>query len=402
MNFILFDDKHRNRLLPLTFTRPMADIRVGIRTIREKWEDWLKATTSSWTQEYLQAKFPLHLDKDNLFINGGLCPNDDLLRALEALQMGQALVKDQVLLGARLDHPTAAEFELFPDHYDAVNYEKDILFIAAPWDIFSKNGQAIEEDYNRITAGRKSQKLSSTNTLLGEERIFAEEGAIAECAILNARSGPIYLGAGSEVMEGSVVRGALALCDHATLKLSAKVYGPSTIGPHSKVGGELNNSVILGYSNKGHDGFLGNAVIGEWCNLGADTNNSNLKNNYAEVKVWSYEKEGFARTGLQFCGLIMGDHSKSGINTMFNTGTVVGVSANIFGAGFPRNFIPGFAWGGASGFDTFSLNKAFEVAERMMERRKIPFDQKEKDILQAVYEQSAPFRFWEKQNVKTV
>ncbi len=402
MNFILFDDKHRNRLLPLTFTRPVAELRVGILTIREKWQDYLKASCSTWTQDYLQAKYPLTIESDNLFINGGLCPNEDLLKSIESLESGQALVKDGILLAARLDHAGAAEFELFADHYDQVNYERDILHIAAPWDIFSKNGAAIEADFSRLTAGRRSQALSSTNTLLGEERIFAEEGAVAECAILNAKSGPIYLGKGSEVMEGSVVRGALALCDHAALKLSAKVYGPSTVGPHSKVGGELNNSVIIGYSNKGHDGFLGNSVIGEWCNLGADTNNSNLKNNYAEVKVWSYENDRFAKTGLQFCGLIMGDHSKSGINTMFNTGTVVGVSANIFGAGFPRNFIPSFSWGGASGFDTFGISKAFEVAERMMERRKIEFDQTEKDIIQAVFDQTAEYRYWEKQKTRTV
>lgn len=396
MNLILFDDERRINLLPLTYTRPCADLRTGILTIREKWEKRWQTKSSSLTESYLQKKYPLTTASDNILVNGTVLPDDALIRRIEALGMGQALVKDGILLALRCDERGVKEFTGKADTYQVNSFEGNVFKINAPWDIFSRNAEALEADFDLLTKGRKSQQLSSTNTLLGEERIFAEEGAVAECAILNARNGSIYLGKDSEVMEGSVVRGALALGEHSALKLSTKIYGATTIGPHSKVGGEVNNSVIFGYTNKAHDGFLGNSVLGEWCNLGADTNNSNLKNNYAEVKLWDYARKGFARTGLQFCGLIMGDHSKCGINTMFNTGTVVGVSANIFGSGFPRNFIPSYSWGGAQGFETFGLDKAFEVAAKVMERRGLLLDETEKDILSCLFEQSAEYRFWEK------
>ena len=267
----------------------------------------------------------------------------------------------------------------------------DPLCVLKPWDIFAKNGQAIKDDFAFITRDRKSQQLSSTNQVLGDN-IFVEEGAKVECCILNTTTGPIYIGKDAEIMEGSVIRGPFVLGDHATVKLAAKIYGPTTVGPHSRVGGEVNNSVIFAYSNKGHDGFLGNSVLGEWCNIGADSNNSNLKNNYAEVKLWNYSQERFVGTGLQFCGLIMGDHSKCGINTMFNTGTVVGVNANIFGSGFPRNFVPSFSWGGASGFTTYKLRDAFEVASKVLERREKVFDDIEKEILEKVFELTEKYR----------
>ncbi|MBI1221628.1 MAG: glucose-1-phosphate thymidylyltransferase [Bacteroidetes bacterium] len=398
MNLILFDDKSRIHLLPLTYTRPCADLRIGILTIREKWEKYLKAQTSTLTEPYLQKKFPMQKGSDNLLINGRVLPNSTLIKGLEALQSGQALMGENgILLGVRMEQEQLDVFQSDSSGFNTVNFSGDALIINYPWDLFAKNAEALEADFDLITAGRKSQPLSPTNTLLGN-RIFLEEGAYAECAVFNSTTGAIYLGKDSEVMEGSVVRGGLALCEHAALKLSTKIYGATTVGPHSKVGGEVNNSVITGYSNKGHDGFLGNSVLGEWCNLGADTNNSNLKNNYAEVKLWSYARNGFARTGLQFCGLIMGDHSKSGINTMFNTGTVVGVSANIFGSGFPRNFIPSFSWGGAQGFETFALKKADEVAEKMMARRGIEYNETEKAILQHLFETSSEYRIWEKEN----
>jgi UDP-N-acetylglucosamine diphosphorylase/glucosamine-1-phosphate N-acetyltransferase len=251
-------------------------------------------------------------------------------------------------------------------------------------------------DFALITRGRTSAPISSSNTVIGGKHIFLEEGAVCEGAILNDSHGPIYIGREAEIMEGAMVRGALALCDHSALKMGAKIYGATTIGPHSKVGGEVNNSVFQGYSNKGHDGFLGNSVLGEWCNIGADSNNSNLKNNYAEVKLWDYAVSRFAPTGLQFCGLIMGDHSKCGINTMFNTGTVVGVSANIFGSGFPRNYVPSFAWGGNAGFSTYQISKALETATLVMERRGIKLDKNEENILRSVFELSADYRFWDK------
>ncbi len=396
MNLILFDDDSRIDLLPLTFTRPVAELRTGILTIREKWEKRWQLKSSSLTTDYLSTKFPTVFAQDNLLLNGGITPNTELVAACEKLETGQALVQGSVLIALRCDQSRVETFNGTAEGYDVREFPGTFTRIKSPWDLFAQNASELEADFDLLTRDRKSQVLSPTNTLLGD-RIFAEEGAVAECAVLNARSGAIYLGKDSEVMEGSVVRGGLALCEHSVLKLSTKIYGATTIGPHSKVGGELNNSVILGYSNKAHDGFLGNSVIGEWCNLGADTNNSNLKNNYAEVKLWNYRKNGFVRTGLQFCGLIMGDHSKCGINTMFNTGTVVGVSANIFGSGFPRNFIPSFSWGGAQGFETFALNKAFEVAGKVMERRGLELDQTEKDILETLFNQSKEYRFWEKQ-----
>lgn len=396
MNIILFDDERRIHLLPLTYTRPCADLRIGILTVREKWEKYLQHTTSSLTENYLQDKFPLQISSDNLLINGTVLPNESLLQLILKLKTGQSLVQRDIIIAFRCDDRGVKEFSERTHEYSQVSFQGDLVKINNPWDLFSLNAAAIEADFDLITSGRKSTPLSSTNTLMGT-RIFAEESAYAECAILNATTGAIYLGKDSEVMEGSVVRGALALCEHASLKLSTKIYGATTIGPHSKVGGEVNNSVLIGYSNKGHDGFLGNSVLGEWCNLGADTNNSNLKNNYAEVKLWNYARKSFVRTGLQFCGLIMGDHSKSGINTMFNTGTVVGVSANIFGSGFPRNFIPSFSWGGAQGFETFTLAKANEVAEKMMARRGITYDEKEEAIMEHLFSLSEEYRVWEKE-----
>lgn len=389
MNYILFDGPSRNHLLPFTFTRPVADIRVGILTIREKWEHHLKATTSTLTEGYLSSKFPLVETKQNILINASCIPNAELIGAIEKLQNNQALYnKGRVIAYATKDVSASQQL----DNFEIVQFNGDILTIEYSWDIFSKNGNAIDLDFKLLTKGRQSQPIPKSNNVINAESIFIEEGAQLEFATLNASSGPIYIGKDAEIMEGSMVRGPFALCDHATLKLGTKIYGPTTVGPHSKVGGEVNNSVLFGYSNKGHDGFLGNSVLGEWCNLGADTNNSNLKNNYAEVRLWDYTTEGFARTGLQFCGLMMGDHSKCGINTMFNTGTVVGVSANIFGSGFPRNFVPSFSWGGNGGFTTYLTKKAFEVAEVVMSRRSIELTQDDKDILQHIFEQTQKFR----------
>ncbi len=393
MNYILFDDSCRVNLLPLTFTRPVADIRIGILTIREKWEKVLGTVTSSKTEEYLSKKFPLKfVPKDeNIWINGSFCPNEKLLEEIKKLKSGQALVSGKIVAAVNSGNNNMLDLAVL-DGFVQQESVASAMRIENVWDIFSKNEEAIQSDFTLLTAGRKSQAISATNQVIAKENIFVEEGAKIECAILNASTGPIYIGKDAEVMEGSIVRGPFALCEHSTLKLGAKIYGPTTIGPHSKVGGEVNNSVILGYSNKGHDGFLGNSVLGEWCNIGADSNNSNLKNNYAQVKLWNYEKERFVNTGLTFCGLIMGDHSKCGINTMFNTGTVVGVNANIFGSGFPRNFVPSFSWGGASGFTTYKVEDAFEVATRVFERRGLVFDEKEQDILRAVFGLTEKYR----------
>lgn len=389
MNYILFDGPYRDNLLPFTYTRPVADIRVGILTIRQKWESFLEYTTTTVTEDYLSDKFPMVEMEENIMINASFLPNTEVVEVIKNLSDNQALFKGEDVIAF-----FAKEGEEVNDfsNFEAIEFEGDILKIENTWDIFSKNGDAIEEDFNLITNGRKSEPIPATVKTLNPENIFIEKGAKLNFVTLNASSGPIYIGKDAEIMEGTVVRGPLALCNNATLKLATKIYGPTTVGPYSKVGGEVNNSVIFGFSNKGHDGFLGNSVLGEWCNIGADSNNSNLKNNYAEVRLWNYQTGGFAKTGLQFCGLMMGDHSKCGINTMFNTGTVVGVSSNIFGSGFPRNFVPSFSWGGSKGFVTYKTNKAFEVAEVVMARRNEEFTDKDKAILEHVFEETKQYR----------
>ena len=389
MNCILFDD-NRLDLLPLTYTRPVPDIRVGILTIREKWERFLSQSTSTITVDYLQEKYSIQRKEVNTLINGSILPTNEVIKAITNLDQGVALTKDEVLIACVLKDTELDSFingEL--EGLTHKEWEGEFLQLNNSTDIFRLNGPAIESDYQLITEGRDSASISSTNQLLGNN-IFVEEGAKIECACINSTTGPVYIGKNAEIMEGSIIRGPFALCESSTLKMGAKIYGPTTVGPYSKVGGEVNNSVILGCSNKGHDGFLGNSVIGEWCNLGADTNNSNLKNNYADVKLWDYETERFKQTGLQFCGLIMGDHSKCGINTMFNTGTVVGVSSNIFGAGFPRNFIPSFCWGPER--STYDLNTAIDVAIKVMERRKVTLTQTDKDILSHIFSVTDKYR----------
>ncbi|XMO86845.1 GlmU family protein [Algibacter sp. AS12] len=389
MNYILFDGPSRNNLLPFTFTRPVADIRVGILTIREKWETHLGATTTIVTEDYLSDKYPMVEMEENIMINASCLPHKELVEAITNLKENQAIFEGEELVAF---FAKEAQDDINFDDFEIIEYQQDIIKIEHTWDIFSKNGEAIKQDFNLLTKDRTSQAIPASNNIIAPENIFIEEGAELEFTTLNASKGPIYIGKNAEIMEGSIIRGPLALCESAAIKLGSKIYGPATIGPHSKVGGEISNSVIFGYSSKGHDGFLGDSVLGEWCNLGADTNNSNLKNNYAEVRLWDYQTQGFAKTGLQFCGLIMGDHSKCGINTMFNTGTVVGVSANIFGSGFPRNFIPSFSWGGNAGFSTYLTKKAFEVAPIVMKRRNVEFTDQDKAILEHVFEETKRFR----------
>lgn len=388
MNYILFDGNTRDQLLPFTFTRPVADIRIGILSIREKWEKWLNTTTSTITEDYLTEKWPMVEMEENVMINASFLPTAELVSQLKELQPDQAIFyqEDVVAFFSREDQ------EVDFDSFTQIELDGEAFQISYTWDIFSRNADAIAADFELLTSGRKSQPISGTNQVVAPENVFLEEGAIVECSIINATDGPVYIGKNAEIMEGNMVRGPLALCESSRLKMGGKIYGATTIGPHSVAGGEIKNSVLFGYSNKGHEGFLGNSVLGEWCNIGADTNTSNLKNNYAEVRLWDYHTEGFARTGLQFCGLMMGDHSKCGINTMFNTGTVVGVSANIFGAGFPRNFIPSFSWGGSGGMTTYKTNKAFEVAEKVMTRRNVEFSDEERTILEEVFEISKQWR----------
>ena len=389
MNYILFDGPARTALLPFTFTRPVADILIGILTIRQKWEMYLGSTTTTLTEEYLSEKYPMVEMEQNVMINASFLPNPTLVEMIQGLKSNQAIFKgDEVIAFFTNDEQEQVDF----DTYEIIDYSEDCLTVQNTWDIFAKNDAALRADFELLTEDRKSQPIPKSVNVIAPENIFIEEGAKLEFVTLNASTGPIYIGKDAEIMEGSVIRGPFALCEGAGVKLASKVYGATTVGPYSKIGGEVNNSVLFAYSNKGHDGFLGNSVLGEWCNIGADSNNSNLKNNYEEVKLWSYETEGFAKTGLQFCGLMMGDHSKCGINTMFNTGTVVGVSANIFGSGFPRNFVPSFSWGGAGGFTTYTTSKAFATAKLVMSRRNVEFDGKEQAILEHVFEETKKWR----------
>lgn len=382
MDISLFDPAQiRLSLLPFTFTRPVADIRVGILKISEKWQHY-GFQVAYQTEDYLSAKFPSN--GAHLQINGALCPNEDLVAAINSLSSGQRLVAN--------DHVLAENGE----GAEVIPYQGDYRLIKQPWEIFGFNKEQIIADFELITHGRTSAEITDPHTIIyGKDNLFIEEGATIRAAIINAEDGPVYIGKNAQVHEGAIIKGAFALCEGSHVNMGAKIKGDTTIGPHSKVGGEISNSVIFGFTNKGHDGFLGNSVIGEWCNIGADTNTSNLKNNYASVKLWSYGTGRFADTGLQFCGLMMGDHAKCGINTMFNTGTVVGVGANIFGAGFPRNFVPSYAWGGASGFSTFQLRKFWEVAAAVMKRRGIDLDDTERDMLTSIFTTTAANRVWE-------
>lgn len=383
----LFDDKSWLSLRPLTFTRPVADLRIGILTIAEKWAKYLKTDIGYQTQAYLSVKYPVIAAE--LSINGAVLPDVELLEAIDKLKNGQVLHAADKVIAYRSS--TIVDSHEALNSFERIEYLANFAYLEYPEQIFVYNGAEIQKDFDLLTNGRTSATLSATNVVLGEH-IFVEEGVEAECSTFNTLQGPIYLGKNAQVWEGSNIRGSFALCDYAQVNMGAKVYGKTTVGPYSKVGGEINNVVIWGYSSKGHEGYLGNSVMGQWCNIGADTNSSNLKNNYAEVRLWDYEKESFRKTGLQFCGLVMADHAKCAINTMFNTGTVVGVSANVFGAGFPRNFVPDFAWGGSQGLEVYGLNKAFDTASKVYERRNMQFDKVEEDILSQVFEMTKTYR----------
>lgn len=389
MNYILFDGPFRNNLLPFTYTRPVAELRIGILTIREKWEAYLGCTTTTITEDYLSDKYPMVELEENIMINASFLPNYKLVELIKNLKENQAVFKDEDVI-AFYSNYTQEDIDF--KKYDAIEFDENVLKVENTWDIFVKNGDAIQDDFELITKNQKSKTIPKSINVINAKDVFIEEGAKLEFVTLNASEGPIYIGKDTEIMEGSIIRGPFALCEGAVVKLGSKIYGPTTAGPYCRIGGEIKNSVLFANSNKGHEGFLGNSVLGEWCNIGADTNNSNLKNNYAEVRLWDYNTEGFAKTGLQFCGLMMGDHSKCGINTMFNTGTVVGVSANIFGSGFPRNFIPSFSWGGSHGFTTYLTKKAFEVAEVVMKRRNEAFTKQDEAILSHVFEETKKFR----------
>jgi UDP-N-acetylglucosamine diphosphorylase/glucosamine-1-phosphate N-acetyltransferase len=373
---------------------------VGYRTLREKWMDYLTKAPSYLTRDYLQVKYPSVVEEHNLVINAAVVPDRDLAKALSSLEAGQVLMSETTWIGIYCQGEDLKSKGLTSclDHAEKVTYsgERQPRVIGRPWHILSLLTEELVSDIEKITKGCESKPLSSSNRVIGSGTVFVEESVTAECCIFNTTSGPIYLGKNSEVMEGSMIRGPFALGEGSTINMGAKIYGPVSVGPRCKVGGEVKGTIFFGNANKGHDGFVGDSIIGEWCNLGADTNTSNLKNNYLPVRVWSYVEEKFVDTGLQFCGLIMGDHTKTGINTMLNTGTVTGAYSNIFGEGYPRNFIPSFAWGGASGFSTHPLKKALETAEIVMARRKVAITEEDRNIARHIMEMEAKFRVWEK------
>ncbi|MDE5844453.1 MAG: glucose-1-phosphate thymidylyltransferase [Muribaculaceae bacterium] len=390
LNIVLFDEPHtKTDLLPLSYTRPIGDLRVGITTLSQKWESMLSGYYSTLTDDYLSEKFPANITDDTLFIASNILANEELAKRIASLQHGEVLVKDDKVIAVRGSREMFDNCELTAN----TQYAGEIDRVNFLYDIFLLNDKAIRNDFERMTAGRTSQPLSDTNTVIGDpSHIFLEEGATVEGAIINTKTGPIYIGRDAEIMEGCCLRGPVAICDGSKVNMGTRIYGATTIGPASKVGGELNNVVILGYSNKAHDGFLGNAVIGEWCNIGAGCVASNLKNDYTEIKLWNYNAHRFIRTGLQFCGLIMGDHSKAGINTMFNTATVLGVGVNVYGSGFQRNFLASFSEGSRAGFTDVPMSKFFEIAERVMARREKKLTETDKRIYEHINELAHNFK----------
>jgi UDP-N-acetylglucosamine diphosphorylase/glucosamine-1-phosphate N-acetyltransferase len=392
-SYILFDDYRREHLLPFTFIRPVAEIRIGILTICEKWEKWTGQEFSYKTQDYLQEKFPLKPGEENTVINGSVTPNRALVDEIKALNCGEVLMQDSLYVAGCLDPLSLDNFHgLPPQGYVQKQVKSDFRSISKPWQIFRLNGEEILEDYRLLTAGRISMPISSTNNLINPENIFIEEGAILEFVTINASAGPVFIGKNARIMEGALIRGPFALCEGAQVKMGARIYGPTTVGPFSKVGGEVTNSVIMGFSNKVHEGYMGNSVIGEWCNIGAGSNTSNLKNNYTLVNLWNYATAKSEETGLQFCGLIMGDYSRCGINTMFNTGTLVGISSNLFGSGFPGSFIPSFTWGGAAGLETYRLGKAIETIQFGMTLHQLDLSDADRKIIDRVFALTGRYR----------
>lgn len=393
MNYILFGDQTRTNLLPFTFIRPLADIRVGILTIREKWERYLGKKTYSLTQDYLSVKYPLVKEEDNVLINAGVFPSQQLIKEIGKLKHNQTLVNGETLIAHRLREKDIDNLDAdLLEGVTPLETKANVIKLSNLWDIVTLNDQAIVDDFALITKGRKSKPLGEHVRVISPENIFVEDGAVLEMAFINASEGPVYIGRNAQIMDGAMLRGPVSVGEGSKVRMGAKIYAGSSIGPFSKVGGEMSHSVIFGNTNKAHDGFLGHSVIGEWCNLGADTNASNLKNNYEEVRLWDYAENSFVNTGMQFCGTFMGDYSKCGINTMFNTGTVVGINAQIFGAGFMRNFIPSFSWGSVAGFSNVDINKAVQVAKRVHARRGLEFGEADESILRNVYDQSFNYR----------
>ncbi len=388
MNYILFDGPYRDRLLPFTFTRPVADIRIGILTIREKWECFLGLTTTTLTEDYLEEKFPMIELDENIFINASYLPNQEFFKAVKHLKNKQAIVCNDEIIAF---HTTLGQEDVDFSTYEVIEV-KDIKAIQEKWDLFLLNDYAIREDFELLTKDQISQQLPNYVQAIQQENIFIEEGAQLNSCILNASQGPIYIAKDAAVLDGAMIRGPFALGEKSVVKMGAKIYGATTIGPNCKVGGELKNSILFANSNKGHEGYLGNSVVGEWCNFGADSNVSNLKNTYSNVRLWSYEQQIYEDTQQLFCGIMMGDHTKTSINTMFNTGTVIGVSANVFGAGLPEKFVPSFSWGGGQLIDVYQFKKAIRTSKKMMALANQELSEQDIAILEHVFNETKPYR----------
>ncbi len=397
MNIVLFDTlQAQEALKPFSFTRALSSIRLGIVTIQEKWQYYFQGDFSFITSPYLNSKFPCVKAKTNLCINSTVCPEEMLVEAIKQLQPNEKLVKGNELIACCGDEKLLKAFQNNDfDHLGLkkVSFEDPITQLKDKWDIFLLNNQELRRDFQRICRGRKTQGIHDRHTIAyNEKAIFVEEGATIKAAFFNAELGPIYIGKHAIIQEGAIIQGPTAICNHAQISIGAKIRNATTIGPHARVGGEVSNAVIFGYTNKVHDGFLGNSVLGEWCNLGAGTNTSNLRNDYGEVKVWDYQQKGLIDTKLQFCGLFMGDHSKCAINTRFNTGTVVGVSANVFGANFPEQFVPSFTWGDKLYGTTYSIARALKTAARMMQRRTVQLTEADAYMLTHIWHATAHYR----------
>lgn len=406
MNYILFDDQRRSSFLPLTFTNTCADLLMGAFTNRQRWEKFLGSETSSITVELLKRKFPLISGEDNILINTRLIPEKNVVNEIVNLGKGKKLISDQTVLAMRMSGEELVQIINKADSKESLSITQAISktdlsaiqtlykvnLLENIWDFYLKNSEVLINDVRLIDDSEFKSKSGEANTYLGKGQLLIHKEATVNASVLNTDNGPIIIDEGAEVMEGCMIRGPFYLGKNAVLKMGAKVYGASSIGDYAKVGGEVNNSVINAYSNKAHDGFIGNSVIGYWCNMGADSNTSNLKNDYSIVKLWNYDKESFVKSGQQFLGLIMGDHSKCGINTMFNTGTVTGVCCNIYGSGFQPNFIPSFSWGKPGSFATYQFEKALEVIKKVMERRNLHLDGTEELLLREVFETTESLR----------
>lgn len=386
MNIILFDNPvFREKLKPLTLTRPVGNLRVGIHTINKKWEAYLPiANVSYLTEAYLDHKYVADYHETNIYIDASYLPDEAFVGIIEKVSINEGLYYQNSLIAFKTSHKLNFGFEYLPEK--CAEYKDNIDVINSLPSLFLNNAHQIKLDFEKIVKGRKSAEITDPFTAVySPENIFIEEGVSIKAAILNAENGPIYIGKNSIIQEGSLLIGPVAIGENSMVAFGAKIRPNTTLGPVCRVGGEVGNSIFHAFTNKAHDGFLGNSYIGEWCNLGANTNNSNLKNDYKSVKLYDYSVDDLVDSGEIFCGTFMGDYSKAGISTMFNTGTVVGVSVNVYGAGFQEKFIDSFTWGGKTeGYVKYRFEKALEVINDTMSRRNLHLTDEDERILKHI------------------